>query len=646
MYIKNILTISTLLATSSFASSHDNFSNFLNETNLLASSQHLGIDYSPSVMTILREDDLRHSGARNLLDALRLSPGIDVHINSAGHTSIIIRGIGKETGIGKTKILLNGMSQNNVITSEFLFNLPIGLIDRIEIIRGSASLLYGNNAFSGLINIVTIKDKNKAFTTFTKHDDGGFDTGIGFVSSYKKNNLDFSLAGSFENKEGIENIDFDTLGNSGKIDTSHKELNLLSQLSYKDFSLNLAYLHTKRGEFYGRFDQIIPEDSKYNNIFTTINVEASKKVELNNNLTVNFTAGYFSYDEEMILNVLPATAPFNAIANTLFSVENLFLKSEAEFLYKKHKLLFAAEASKDLVDKNEVIRNYSLPSFTESALYNTKVPLETREKVSLYFEDTLDISEKFALTFGLRYEYYNDVDSIVLPRISTVYEYNENNIFKAQYSKGFRAPTLLELQSNLSSILGNSELDSEVAHTYEISYIYKKNDLRFQSTLYHSNFDNIIVNPGVKIPHKNIDNASSNGIEFEYNYYIGAFLQLSGALSFIKTDDICECMSLRNHAETLGNFRITHNPYSNFSSSLQYNHIGSKKRKSGDPRSDFKSFNSLGIIFNYKVSDDIRADFGVNNIFNKAYKTAADTSFPQDYTMSLRSIWASMEVSF
>jgi outer membrane cobalamin receptor len=142
-----------------FASDKNNFLKVLNETNDIAYENRINIDKIPANMDILKRDFIIHSGAKTLLDLLKYIPGIEISRTPSGKTQLIIRG-NKSDFIDKIKLMINGIDvTNDLYNNEFYYyNLPASLIKRIEIVKTPDSILYGDNAFLGVINVVTLNE--------------------------------------------------------------------------------------------------------------------------------------------------------------------------------------------------------------------------------------------------------------------------------------------------------------------------------------------------------------------------------------------------------------------------------------------------------------------------------------------------------
>jgi len=144
-----------------FANSNNDFLKILNEVNEIAFKAKLNIDKTPSNVTVLKRDFIINSGAKTLFELLNYVPGIQTSISSSGKKEIIIRG-NKSTYRDKIKFLINGVSvTNNLYTNQFYYyNFPTSLIKRVEITLTPDSVMYGDNAFLGVINIVTLDNLN------------------------------------------------------------------------------------------------------------------------------------------------------------------------------------------------------------------------------------------------------------------------------------------------------------------------------------------------------------------------------------------------------------------------------------------------------------------------------------------------------
>jgi outer membrane cobalamin receptor len=127
----------------------------INSLISVASKKPLSTRESPSIVTLITEQEIHNSGARDLIDVLRMVPGLDFGVDVEGVVGIGSRGSwGHE---GKVLLLLDGQEMNEMLYAgtQFGNHYPIDQIKRVEVIRGPGSAIYGGYAEYGVINIIT-----------------------------------------------------------------------------------------------------------------------------------------------------------------------------------------------------------------------------------------------------------------------------------------------------------------------------------------------------------------------------------------------------------------------------------------------------------------------------------------------------------
>src|ERR1051325_7859477 len=167
---------------------------------------------APSSITVISSDEIKRYGYRTLADVLQSVQGFHVSYDR-NYAFLGTRGVNLGDFNSRVLLLVNGHRVNNNLTDgayiDTAFILDVDLIDRVEVIRGPGSVLYGNNAFFGVINVVTRQGKqiNGVEGSF---DYGGFDTYKGRVTIGKAftNGLNFLLSGTFYDSGGPDHLFF------------------------------------------------------------------------------------------------------------------------------------------------------------------------------------------------------------------------------------------------------------------------------------------------------------------------------------------------------------------------------------------------------------------------------------------------------
>ncbi|MDH3982391.1 MAG: TonB-dependent receptor plug domain-containing protein, partial [Kiritimatiellaceae bacterium] len=129
----------------------------LDEETTVATKTKMNADYVPGIVTVLHGKDLEAMGARTVWEALGFVPGVEIKINDMGRPMVAVRGISGSGHSGHLKLMLNSVGANASFrgVNDTLLMLPIEQIERIEMIRGSGSSLYGEFSYTGVINIIT-----------------------------------------------------------------------------------------------------------------------------------------------------------------------------------------------------------------------------------------------------------------------------------------------------------------------------------------------------------------------------------------------------------------------------------------------------------------------------------------------------------
>jgi outer membrane cobalamin receptor len=177
---------------------------------------------APGVVTVITGDEIRKSGARDLTDILALVPGFDVSYDTQGAFGVFVRGIWANEG--KVLVLMDGLEMNDDMYGTFQFghHIPVDIIERIEIMRGPGSVMYGESAELGVISITTISPKKESegfiSPTYSRTNKTFLRKEITAYYGMKKDDFSFSVAahygrGNFSDKVA-ENYDTAYYGNS------------------------------------------------------------------------------------------------------------------------------------------------------------------------------------------------------------------------------------------------------------------------------------------------------------------------------------------------------------------------------------------------------------------------------------------------
>lgn len=576
-------------------------------------------------------------GATNVDDVLESIPGLHVSVHPIGYNPIYtFRGIHADFN-AQVLMLVNGIPITNLFHGDRNLvwgGFPVESISRIEIIRGPGSAVYGADAFSGVINIIT---KNAAETgrlsTGARH--GRFNTSDWWVStSLDSASFVASAHLEFHNTNGHDQkitSDAQTFLDSfvgtsasltpGSVNLQQENYDLRFKLEFEDtLTANLGY--QKRvdmgtglgiaqaldaiGEVSG---QRYNFDLTYDNINFTDNTGIKAQISY---LNVGHTI-----DNNFILFPPGSTGPFlDQFGQPLFGIFPNGVIGNPE-VYERHYRGNVTGNYRGLKDHDITIgtgyyfgeiyktkeeKNFGFNPFTGTLIDPAGplvdvsdtdavfLPEDNRENSYVFVQDAWHFTDDWELTVGARFDHYSDFGDTLNPRIALVWSTRHNLTTKFLYGEAFRAPSFAEtrVQSN-PSFLGNSALEPETLKSYEIAFNYRPTfDLVLDLNLFHYEWDNIIHfvpdNSGATSTAQNTGRQTGNGLEFEAKWSVTNTVDVVGNMAWQKSTDEDADKDAANSPEKQIYTRVNWNFLPDYSANIQANWIMDRNRDYRDPR--------------------------------------------------------------
>jgi len=460
-----------------------------------------------SVSQVSRKD-IENSGQINILPALNTYvPGIFVTernvlgfgVSTGGSGAISMRGV---SGSPNTEILMliDGHPQYQGIFGHPLADAYVASdVEKVEIIHGPASILYGSNAMGGAINIITKKQREDGLKINLGAAFGSFDTQKYYGTiGYKKDQLSVFASVNHDQTDGIR--------------------------ANTDFNITNGY--------------------------TKVGYVLSKHLEL----TADFSIAKFNGNDNG--SIYAAPAPFNidiTRGKTSVSLENKNDKLEGAFkLYHNfgtHDLSDGFHST----DHNSGLMFYqTLKLFTGNTItvgtdikqYGGKVnqtavkdSLITVNESAVYAYAQQALLDNVSLSAGLRLEHNSKYGTELIPFAGLTYNPSLYTTIKTSVSKGFRSPTIMEMYLYAP----NPDLKPERMMNYEVSWLQSalENRLQFDFTAYLIKGTNLIeVTPGVPpvMTRKNLGAFTNKGLEFSAKYFLTKNLYLNVNYSYLNLE--------------------------------------------------------------------------------------------------------------
>ncbi len=449
----------------------------------IASKQRENKDSAAGIVSVITQDEIHRYGGRNLADVLNRVTSMYMLGTHAWTDSIAAQRGDVSTLINNhTLVLLNGRpmrdSWHGGLNQMVFQDFPLHQIEQIEVIRGAGSVLYGTNAFSPVINIITKKNKDNALTVRGRY--GSFNTGQA-EGEFAWKNVEANVTGAarYRDTHGWQFSAVDEKNTPITFHDNSKDVSATVSAQWQNFSLN-AFVANMQSTHWGALPVSNGQPVQYGRLF----VDAGYKTEVTPywnsqwNLTYNHAA--------FTLNISPGVS----LATQHLSEDNLLLEQTHFFNFFDKKLTFLIGG---LVE-------WQTGTVTQQGISNPVLPYSLL-KSSVYGELNYAILDNLKLTIGGKWNRVDDIDvkfsqgtsTGQVGRLGLVYEIDRNFGIKVLYNQAFRSPSALELKINVPSVVvGNSSLQSERIESLDAQFFYHSDNYQASLTAFRSRQSNLI----------------------------------------------------------------------------------------------------------------------------------------------------------
>ncbi len=552
------------------AQSGDEFESLLQDMSDIATKKSLNIDYLPSVVTIINAQNFQDAGILTLGEALEMLPGIQTHITSLGFAMTTVRGLKNPNAYlsDKIKIMIDGVEIHNESSgsNNFYMDFPLQLVEKIEVLRGPGSTMYGAGSFYGTVNVIT-----KAGSGIEEH---RISVGGG---SYEERAVGFNTFATLEQwkifADGYWRQNDKALylqRRKGYTDEAMHDASLGLRAVSGDWSFNARLKQSRYHNFYeleGTLDPLPDHPGYHDNSYLFAQLTHDTNFGAH---TLQTKASYLLYDSTLDTDIkdakfvskrfatvgITSTEGFYVI-NTL-QEQNVALESTMSFpvLYgnellagmgMRHTMITKdryENSIESLITQNrEAIHShgkyddFQFNATNEPAFWNHPTSTmydgsPTRTNLYMYLQDLISLHQQVDLVLGLRADHYDDFGLQLNQRAAVVYRHGDHTVFKLLYGSAFRSPSLTEAYQNghIYTRAGNDDLEPERTDTFEAVAIFTPATAhRLMLNLYHSILRDIIdieEFPTTPEGYRNSRDRTAQGVEFEYSYRPASIHQL------------------------------------------------------------------------------------------------------------------------
>lgn len=479
---------------------------YIGESVVSASGYEQKIKDAPASISVIPKEEILTRPIRDLGDAVQDIPGVYVEAGKTGGNTISMRGLSS----GYTLILIDGKRQNvaqgfdaNGFSGTFTsFMPPLSMIDRIEVIRGPASLMYGSDAMGGVINIITKKNTDKitgGFQLETKlaehHNTFGNIYGVnGYISTpLVKNVLSLNLRGGYKYGEQNAFLKPESIraasSNSNPYTTwsatGFQNWNAGGRLNWTINENNNIYLDTET------YFAITGSLNTSRNQITAIRDFYKINSVLNHDAKYEWgkLTSYIQYSQTF-------WAPHNNVRIGGYKGSSINWSSKRD--------------NKDIILNSTYNRNFDLNNYGvlifnggfnylyEQLINKSSSFSRHMNEISIFAEGEYIPFEYLSTTLGLRYNYSDIYNAIPNPRFYVNINPTNFLTFKLGVTSGVRTPNLSYLYDGWlydgsgNGTLGNKDLKPEQSWNYEVSTIIDFKPVFITLTGFYTDFNNQI----------------------------------------------------------------------------------------------------------------------------------------------------------
>lgn len=506
----------------------------------------------PVETVVVTREDIERSNAQTVGDILKTIPGLGTSgtddIFGSGTNRIRMNGLDFNSGYGL--VLIDGQrvqaanqSGGHGVVAIGLNQIPVSMIERIEVVKGPSSVLYGSDAMVGVINIITrkvpakqkrptvnvgatygwykVKERVRDGETTKPSDDGDYrntSEAYAMIGARPYDRFGYQLNYAYEKGESTGQDPYDDIRHSvmAKTDftlTDHTDLWIKGELN--DFER----------------DAESPRDENTYRIAAGLTWAPSTKHSVQ-------VRGYHYMDE------------FDAVSSSLqWDGEIEYNQIEAQYSWSignNQTLTTGAEFQRQSID--HLMKSYP------DGVYHSEAPIhEDLDTVSCYIQDELTLFKNLTLVPGIRYDDHSTFGDSWNPKLSLMYRLWENTTFRGSVGKGFKSPTITQLYYSVPWyhvsywIKANPDLEPEksIGYTASIEQSLMKDKVILSLSLFRNDLKNKVIietsdelyNGEEMRVYRNVEEAMTQGADFSAKMMFDSNLSISAGYSYADTEN-------------------------------------------------------------------------------------------------------------
>jgi iron complex outermembrane receptor protein len=591
-----------------------------------------------STVDVIQEQDWQKRGARRMLDAVTGLPATMVLPMHLGADALVIRGYGGISSYSGTALQWDGVPLNDLFAGSGFINLPnlnLGTLDRMELIRGPGSALYGSDAYHGVLALHAFDSSQDMQRVGSEiGSDGYYEVNGRFsTKAFSHSRLNVSVAGSgqpdqqrdyeftdpttLENREGERANEYATQTLALKLDSSSDD-----QWGYSA-GLYAHHYDADRSSGLGTILSGNQDVSSNDTDFVMSRLNLSRYLDAGRSVEMQSYAWHAESDAETRLQqpggfidrLIPREQQRGGLRAIFRDADSISYTRWA----------FMAGADRLEVTDADLVNRYVDGSMSQRFVHPASDARRTIRYATLE-ADTHSMDEVWRVIYGGRFDDYSDVGSHFSPRFGIIAQPEKNTAIKFLYGNAFHAPTALELYGSTGAAEGNAELDPEILDSYELVLMKRSDHWRAQLELFRSRWRDAIVSTAtddnvVAFTFGNLERNTAHGVSISTEWeYLPWTVRFNGAYTESENTSTNKIFGL--FPSTTMNFGIGYDFYQLatqiFVNHIHYSHFDDVLAvEAGFAAKELPSYSRTDVTATHRASKELETFAVVRNLFDR-----------------------------
>ncbi|MDX2350961.1 TonB-dependent receptor domain-containing protein [Stutzerimonas xanthomarina] len=577
---------------------------------------------APASVSVVTREELEQRPVYNLADAVKYLPGVHLNPSSTyGRQEIKLRGMDSDY----TLLLVNGrrINSRDALSSNYandfdLSSIPMAAIERIEVIRGPMSSLYGADALGGVVNVILRQptEETKAGIAYTyEHPTEGESGDSHKASGY--------VSGSLIENKLLGNLILETTDQAAWLSeqTVNPNTDAAEQRQATSAYGSLSWLLDERQtvdlDITHRKDD---REAEWNNFGAVVqNIQEMERWSFGLGHTGNWdgfnTRVRYYYENVELMDDSQIMTNLRGMKGDI-EQKNHTVDAQVTAFLGNHLLTLGSE-----LRRTELAHNQNLGSETEV------------DQKAVYLQDEFSIGD-LDITLGGRLDDHDSFGSEFSPRAYGVYNLTDNWVIKGGAGRSFKAPSIYQSDETygvlacrgMCTLVGNPNLKPETATSYEIGTLYQNERVEAGIMLFNNDIDDMIITDTWRVGYRpavmtysNVSKARVQGYELQGRYNLSDTMGLRANYTYSDAEDRDTDEQLRNSPQHVANIGFDWQAMPDVGLNLDYQYTGSQLLyvSAAQPNVESGAFHQLNLGARYQATRELSLKAGMNNLTNE-----------------------------